>query len=319
MRVLFVSSGNSKEGISPIVKSQGESLKKESIYIDYYLVKGKGIVGYLKSILILRDYIRGKKYDVIHAHYGSSALVAFFGIKKEKLVVSFMGDDLVGSNDSDGRITKRSKILIYVNKFFAKYFYHFNIVKSNEMLKVIDFYNSKVISNGIDFDCFYEINKDIAKFFLEERIDIKKVLFCSNPSRPEKNYSLAKKAIDILDDRTIELKYIDGIDQKELIYHYNSSDCVLLTSFHEGSPNVIKETMACNIPIVSTNVGDVKEVIGKTKGCYLTTFDPENVAYNIKKVLNLEERTTGRKDVKHLESGLVAKKIIKIYKTILRS
>ncbi len=92
----------------------------------------------------------------------------------------------------------------------------------------------------------------------------------------------------------------------------------MLTSYNEGSPNVIKEAMACNMPIVSTNVGDVKEVVGKTKGCYITSFEPEDVAEKIKLALEFGKRTIGRDDIKHLESSVIAKKIINVYKSVLK-
>ncbi len=318
IKVLFVSSANSQYGIVPFIKSQGESLKNEKIDVDYFSINGKGIKNYLTSIIALRKYIiKEKKYNIIHAHYGLSALVAFFGKKKEKLVVSFMGDDLVGSNDLNGNITTYSKIQVFINKIFGKYFFHYSIVKSKEMLNVLDLTNSDVIPNGVDFDRFYEINKDKARGFLKEKLYIKQLLFCSDPDRPEKNFKLANKAMSYLSDKNVELKYIHGIDQENLVNYYNSADCLLLTSFHEGSPNVVKEAMACNIPIVSTNVGDVKAVIGKTKGCFITTFDPEDVADKIEKALNFGKRTTGREDVKHLESSVVAKRIIDVYKNVI--
>jgi len=313
MKVLFVSSGNSKEGISPIIKSQGESLIKEGVDIEYFTIKSGGIKGYIKSIFELRSYMKTGKYSIIHAHYGLSAIVAFFAKKKEKIIVSFMGDDLVGSNDYHGRIEPISKLIVKLNKFFAKYFFHYNIVKSNEMLKVLNLSNCEVISNGVDFNRFYEIDKIKAKEFLGEDVNVKKVLFCSNPDRPEKNYRLAREAVNCLSDDNIVLKCIHGINQEELVYYYNSADCLLLTSFHEGSPNVIKEAMACNIPIVSTNVGDVNEVIGKTEGCFITTFEPEDVASKIKKALFFDKKSQGRANIKHLEASVVAQKIINIY------
>ncbi len=75
--------------------------------------------------------------------------------------------------------------------------------------------------------------------------------------------------------------------------------------------------MACNIPIVSTDVGDVKEVMGQTDGCYITTFEPKDVANKIQKALEFGKRTTGREDIKHLESSVIAKRIINIYKNVL--
>lgn len=318
MRVLFVSSGNSITGVSPIIKSQGESLKRSKVEIDYFLIKGKGIKGYYQSIKEVRKHIKHKEYDIIHAHYGLSAIVAIISKRNEKIIVSFMGDDLVGSHNFDGDITNVSKVMVFINKIFAKYFFDFNIVKSNEMLRILNVSNSKVISNGVDFDRFFEMDKkEIENSLIQKTNGIKQVLFCSNPNRSEKNYSLAKEAVKHLTKKNIELKYIHGIDQENLVNYYNSADCLLLTSFHEGSPNVIKEAMACNIPIVSTNVGDVKEVIGNTNGCFITTFDPEDVANNIEKALNYGKRTTGREDIWYLESSVVAKKIIELYKDIL--
>ena len=109
----------------------------------------------------------------------------------------------------------------------------------------------------------------------------------------------------------------------ELItYYMNAADVLLLTSLWEGSPNVIKEAMACNCPIVSTDVGDVRWVFGETEGCYLTSFDPEDVADKIKLALVFAEeknRTNGRKRI--IEFGLdtetIANKIIDVYKKVV--
>ena len=62
------------------------------------------------------------------------------------------------------------------------------------------------------------------------------------------------------------------MEQDQLVKYYNSVDCLILTSFHEGSPNVIKEAMACNLPIVSTKVGDVEEIINKTGKWFKKSF-----------------------------------------------
>jgi len=319
MKILFVSSGNSIGGISPIIKSQGESLKKEGVDIDFFTIKSKGFKGYFKGISTLKNYIKKEEYSIIHAHYGLSAIVAFFAKNKEKMVVSFMGDDLVGANDYNGRVTTISRFVIVLNKFFARHFFHYNIVKSKEMLNVLSLSNSMVISNGVNYKRFYEIDKIDARKYFDEGVDVKRVLFCSNPGRPEKNYKLAKEAVDLLEDKNIELKYLNGIEQDKLVYHYNAADCLLLTSFHEGSPNVVKEAMACNIPIVSTNVGDVNEVIGNTEGCYVTSFESKDVAHKLKRALAFNKRTKGRENIRHLEESVVAQKIINIYNKILEN
>jgi glycosyltransferase involved in cell wall biosynthesis len=103
------------------------------------------------------------------------------------------------------------------------------------------------------------------------------------------------------------------------VNYYNAADVFLLTSQSEGSPNTIKEAMACNCPIVTTNVGDVKTVIGTTKGCYIALHDIRDIADKLKKALYFCSKTTGRERIINLglDSNTIAEKIIKIYKTHL--
>ena len=124
--------------------------------------------------------------------------------------------------------------------------------------------------------------------------------------------------LKMIDDDTIELVNPFPIKHHEFATYLNASDAFILTSYNEGSPNVIKEAMACNIPVISTNVGDVEKVISKTQGCYLVDFDVNDVAEKIKLALNFNKKTTGRVDINHLDSRVVAKKIIAIYNSILK-
>jgi teichuronic acid biosynthesis glycosyltransferase TuaC len=118
------------------------------------------------------------------------------------------------------------------------------------------------------------------------------------------------------------LHVINCVSIDELKYFYSAADLLLLTSFHEGSPNVIKEAMACNCPIVSTNVGDVPEVIGKTEGCFLASFDPIDVAEKMRFALEFAQtkgRTNGRQRIIELglDSETVSAKIIEVYNKVL--
>ena len=182
--------------------------------------------------------------------------------------------------------------------------------------------NAIVIPNGVNFHRFFPIAKDQAQKRLYFNPQKKHILFASNPDRPEKNDALADKAIRLVNNYDVEVHFLKNIINSEVKLHYCASDIVLLTSTREGSPNVIKEAMACNRPIVCTNVGDVRWVLGDTPGCYVASFESGNVAVKLKMALkfSIEKRMTngrGRLMELGLDSESIASKIINIYHEIL--
>ncbi|MCD4819023.1 MAG: glycosyltransferase family 4 protein [Candidatus Cloacimonetes bacterium] len=310
LRVLFVSSGNSKKGISPIVKNQGETLKENGIDISWFTIKGKGIKGYLKNISVLRKIIITNNYDLIHAHYSMSAYItslASLGMRVP-IVCSLMGSDI--------QTNKFNKLII---NFFYRYLWKRTIVKSERMKTHICLKNTKVIPNGVNLLQFNKIEKNKAQDLLGFDKNKKNIIWVSNPKRYEKNYKLALNAINFLKTDTIKLNIVNGVDYQDIPKYMYAADLLILTSLWEGSPNVIKEAMACNCPIVSTDVGDVRWIIGNTIGCFITLFDSQDVANNIQKVLNNGTRTNGRERIitLGLDSVTIAKKIIKIYNEVL--
>jgi glycosyltransferase involved in cell wall biosynthesis len=143
------------------------------------------------------------------------------------------------------------------------------------------------------------------------------IFVAKQPESNVKNLFLARKAVSLLKDEYICFHTVSGIGFDMLPYYYSAADLLLLTSLTEGSPNVIKEAMACNCPIVATDVGDIREVVKGTRGCFLTGFDPADVAEKIRLALAFKNRTNGREKILHLDNRIVAKKIINVYKTIL--
>ncbi|WP_430905503.1 glycosyltransferase family 4 protein [Maribacter sp. 2-571] len=305
MNILFVSSGNTSEGISSIVRNQGVSLQGLGHDISFFTIKGKGIKGYLKHIFILRNFLRSGSYDVVHAHYSLSAITAALAGARP-LVVSLMGSDV-----------KASPILKYMIKFFKRLFWKKVIVKSEDMRLSAQLKDAKVLPNGVDFNTFRPIPREKALKVTGWDPDQKHVLFAANPTRSEKNFQLAKDGFQAMDINVpVALHTLNDVPNALMPAYFNAAEVVLLTSRWEGSPNVIKEAMACNCKIVTVDVGDVRQVIGNTKGCFIADATVSDVSKKLEYALRLDTKTSGRTTITHLSSALIAEKLASIYTSI---
>ena len=306
MRVLFVSSGNRMMGISPIVKSQGESLRKTGVELKYYTFVGTGFFGYLKNVFPLRKYLKNNNFDVIHTHYSLSSIVASLAGSKN-VVTSLMGSDI--------KSNCYIKIILF---FFIHYIWKKTIVKSEDMKMSLGNSDIEVIPNGVDIDFFKPSEKLESQIILGWDKNKIHVLFPANPKRKVKNYSLALESISSICSDQIELHYLNNVSYFELPTYYNASDVILLTSLWEGSPNAIKESMACNRPIVSVDVGDVKILFENTNGCFICKHDLEEISNAILKAIEIKT-SDGRKRIidLSLDSNSVAIKLILLYNHVL--
>ena len=110
-----------------------------------------------------------------------------------------------------------------------------------------------------------------------------------------------------------------NVPHSDIVKYMFAADVLVFTSLWEGSPNVIKEAMACNCPIVSVDVGDVKDVIEGVENCYLVDYDAKNIAEKLNRVLKNGKRSNGREKILKmgLDSESVANRIVEIYKDVL--
>ena len=147
----------------------------------------------------------------------------------------------------------------------------------------------------------------------------KYVIWCSHPSRSEKRFSLAQEAVTALNDPNVILYPVFDKVHDEVVDYMCAADVLLLTSVCEGSPNVIKEAMACNCPVVSTDVGDVDWVTGGIEGTIVVPYgDVEALRKGLCSALAFHSRTQGRERIKTLGLTIesVARKIKTIYDTL---
>ena len=305
MKVLFVGSGNKTNGEpSILIKNQAISLENKGFQIEYYLIQGKGIIGYLKNIPSLRNKIKRANYDVLHAHYSLSGFILSLSslfLNNSKKIVSLMG--------SDTQIFGLKRLIIQI---FHRLFWDVTIVKTQKMKESLKLKEAFVIPNGVNlslFDSNQETNKNI-------------VLFAADPSRKSKNFPLAKAAMEYLQSighRDLQLKVVYNISQTEIVKEIQSASCIILTSLWEGSPNIVKEAMACNRPIVSTKVGDVNWLLSNVSGCFIANSNAKDIGEAIISALqfsNQQGQTNGRSKLIQLglDSESIADRLIEIYR-----
>jgi teichuronic acid biosynthesis glycosyltransferase TuaC len=177
-------------------------------------------------------------------------------------------------------------------------------------------HKSFIVPNGVNLEKFKPLPANGASSTEDGKT---KVLFLGSKTKAGKNFPLVQAAIAHLGWEDVELVCPYPVSHNDVPGYLNDADVLVFPSFMEGSPNVIKEAMACNCPVVSTDVGDVSWVIGKTKGCFIASFEVADFANKIELAINFSQtcgRTKGRRRIMDLGLDLetVAKRIMAVYK-----
>lgn len=319
MRVLFVCSGNSAAfEMAPFIRSQGESLEAADIAVDYHLLKGKGMIGYLTNIPKLFQVYRSRPYDLVHAHYGYTALIAFLALPFRPVVVSFMGSDAYGTFDRNGRPRWTNRLTRLIARLVAGWADHL-VVKSPNILNCFpDRDKISILPNGVDLEKFRPLDRTEARRELGLDPDRKIVLFLGSRTCDRKNFRLCRRAVERLtEDVALIAPY--PLDPDRVNLYLAAADLLAVTSTLEGSPNVVKEAMACQCRVVSTDVGDVRWLLDGVNGCAVVGFDPDEIARGIANALASDVPVNGRERLRQLQldSRATALKLGRIYAGLL--
>lgn len=302
------------------IKSQVDSLKFLGLDIYIYDIKGhESTFNYIIAIKKIKEIIKKFKIDLIHAHYSYAGLSSIFCKANIPIVLSLMGSDLLGVPDKYGKLKLRGKIDKKLTKFISNRVDHI-IVKSSKMKDHLNLaVPISVIPNGIELKHFRYIDSLSARKELHLYKNEFIILFLGNPKNLRKNFILAEKAVQKFAKEFKEVKLIApfGISSDEVVKFMNAANVLLLTSFWEGSPNVVKEAMACNLPIVSTDVGDVKSVIKNTQNCFIVNFSEDDIFDKLRIIYQNRQRSNGLENIQSLRNEIIAEKIFKIYNELL--
>jgi teichuronic acid biosynthesis glycosyltransferase TuaC len=295
-----------KPDFGTFVKTQIESERREGVEIDVFFVNGeKSKLNYLWGIFRFWAKLLSQRYDLIHAHYVFSGIIAR---------LQFLYPVVLTHHGSQVFLSWQARLCRWLTPFMDR-----AIVVSQEMKERGRLNKVNIIPCGIDLELFKPAPKEQARKKLGLPGDKKLVLFAGEYYKLNKRYDIVQNAVRLLqeNDPDVELILVSGKPLNVIPEYMNACDALVLASNSEGSPMVIKEAMACNLPLVAVPVGDVPEVIGGTEGCYLCSQDPEDVAAKLRSALLLGKRTNGREKIKHLEIGVISRRIIALYEGLL--
>jgi len=306
------------------VKSQTDALERLGCRQQLLIVDGRRSKwNYVKAIAAVRKEARSGRHDLIHAYYG---LCGFLGIFQRRLpmVVTYCGSDLNPGFANVDKAPLLSGLIIALGQVAAG-FAEISIVRSNAMRARILSRRARadasIVTSGIDLGLFDPIDRAEARARLGWGLERKVVLFvCADPRLPAvKRPELAHAVLETTrrEIPEAELVIVAGKPQDLLNLYYSAADVLLLTSAAEGSPNVVREALACNLPVVSTKVGDVEEMLTDLPNCCTAAPDAAELAGRVIQVLRSGKRTTSRHRVQTHSLERTSRTILEIYRRVL--
>ena len=348
MKILIVASDKNGR-FAPFIEEQMAALQARGMEVLRYGITGKGIIGYLRELPALRRAIRQQRPDLIHAHYGLSGLLANLQ-RRVPVVTTYHGSDI--NVPSILRFSKIAMCLSAHNIFVSKRNVVLAYPKSFPEGKDFDTEEKLPSLQGRGGDRHFTLlpcgvnipqpwsemqHQQVGQLTLNQWVhskldkEVKYVLFAGAFDNAVKDPELAKSVIAVYNSSftnsqlpiancQIELIELKGYTRDQVTALMYNCHALLMTSKTEGSPQVVKEAMACGCPIVSVDVGDVAERTSGVEGCYVVpTREPKDIAEALRKALAFGRRTNGRERI--IEMGLsneqVAKQLEAIYRMLV--
>ena len=330
MKILEVSryKSNFEDHQLPFVTEQGESLRALGCEVEYFAIKGN----YLLAVHALKKKIRSCKPDIVHAHYGLSAVTAELQSLVPVVTTFHNGETLNWHvNWLTSLMSLRAKHVVYV----AQHIYDLVHLKAK---------NYSIIPCGVNMDDCCIIAQQEARKKLGFDDDTRYILFGGGFDNLRKNYALLRSAVEQIEGKewtpaeggercgNIVCLEMKGLSRAECVLRMNACDLFALPSHSEGSPQALKEAMACNCPIVATDIADVRTLLGDLPGHYILRnprktherWDADEKSLDemvvlLQEALRFKERTNGRERILEmkLSNTQVAERLMAIYKQLL--
>jgi len=307
------------------IEQQIKSLRHAGLTVEVLTVDRANLGYSAYRGLGRRVQAEAAKYDVdlIHVMYGGVMAQAVLKAPRNfPVVISFCGSDLLGEN-LPGMLRKLAVAYGVRCSRFAARNADGVIVKSKNLqealLSTLDASDMRVIPNGVDLNRFKPMEAIDCRQKLGWNSDRFHVLFPANSGSPCKRFWLSEAAVKVATRLgvPVQLHRLQGVKHEDVPVWLNASDCLILSSEHEGSPNIVKEALACNRPVISVDVGDVAERIAGICGCYLSEPTAEALGESLDKAYRAPQALESRCRMKDLSLESVATDVISFYRHVI--
>jgi glycosyltransferase involved in cell wall biosynthesis len=301
------------------VRTQVEAVREAGVDVDVLHLRGASPkLAYVGAPAAIRRRLARGAHDLVHAHYGLVGIVARMQ-RRAPLVVSFHGSDLLGDPRADGTIPWPRRLEAAGSRLLTR-LVDAVIVQTEEMARrVAAGTPAHVIPHEVDLGRFSPVERREARERLGLERDARYLLFPADPRIGLKGFPIARAVADELRraDPRIELLTVWRESQERFALYLSAADVMLFPSLQEGSPNVVKQAMACNLPLVATAVGDVPARAGCVPGCAVVERTVPAFVGAARELLARGERSSGRAHVRDLDRAAVARRVIGVYEEVL--
>ena len=327
LRVLVVASmlpvGGSYTGI--FIAEQVRSLRAARIHVDVLsLDVGKTRLNYLLSFPRLFRAIRAGGFGLIHTHHTYSLLLIDLAKRLARsrvpVVLTSHEGEALHAGDRPWLSTQRLARSLFLKRLAARRA-DFVVFVSDALARAVSATDRyAVIPCGVDLEVFKPLDPRRCRQQLGISPDDTVIFFPADPQARGKRFALAQAAYEIVRERVPRavLLTAGNIPYESMPVYYGAADVVLQASFYEASPTVVKESLACEVPLVSTDSGDTREIVEGAASCFVCANDPRELAGRILDCLG-HRAVNGRQRLlaKGLSLPQVAERIIGIYGRVL--